>query len=70
MAITTEFKVEDDAFYIEGVEKGVEKANRQVIEDLVNKFGFSNEQAAQATRSSIAFVLKVRQEMAGRMDQN
>ncbi|MFT4156049.1 Rpn family recombination-promoting nuclease/putative transposase, partial [Parafilimonas sp.] len=44
----------------EGIEKGAEQKSYEVVRNLINKFGFNDEQAANAAEVSVAFVKKVR----------
>ncbi|MFT4152353.1 hypothetical protein [Parafilimonas sp.] len=43
-----------------GMEKGAEQKSYEVVKNLINKFGFNDQQAANAAEVSIAFVKKVR----------
>ena len=62
MGTITKFKVEKDPFYI----RGRNEANHDVVENLIEQFGFSDEQAANAAEVSISFVKKVRKELEAR----
>ena len=44
----------------QGIQKGEQKSKSQVISNLLEKFGFSIEQAAEAADVSIEFVQKIR----------
>jgi len=59
MGTITKFKVEKDPFY----QEGRNKATHDFIENLIEQFGFSDEQAAKAAKVSIGFVEKVRKEL-------
>jgi predicted transposase YdaD len=58
------FKEERDYLYRRGEAKGEVtgeiKGKREVIENLITAFGFSNEQAAKAADVTVDFVEKVR----------
>lgn len=58
------FKEERDYLYrrgeAKGEVKGEIKGKREVIENLITAFGFSNEQAASAAEVTVDFVEKVR----------
>ncbi len=43
-----------------GVEEGIEKGKELFVKNLITKFGFIDEQAANAAEVPIAFVKKVR----------
>jgi len=51
----------------EGIQKGIQKAearkNHDFVENLIEKFGFSDEQASTAAEVSVSFVKKVRKEL-------
>jgi hypothetical protein len=66
MGTITEFKVEKDPFYKDGVKKTEARKNHNFVENLIEKFGFSDEQASTAAEVSVAFVKKIRKELASR----
>ena len=43
-----------------GIERGMEKGKEQFVKNLINKFGFTDEQAASAAEVSADFVKKIR----------
>ncbi len=57
------FKVEKDPFYKQGEEKGAEQKSYDVVENLIVKLGFNDEQAADVAEVSIDFVKKVRADL-------
>jgi hypothetical protein len=59
-SVSTFFKEENDIFYRKGEIKGEEKKSHTVVENLIEEFGFSDEQAAQAAEVSIEYVKKIR----------
>lgn len=70
MGTITKFKVEKDPFYQDGIKKGIEKTearkNHDFVENLIKKFGFSDEQAATAADVTIGFVKNVRKEISSK----
>ena len=44
----------------EGMKKGLEEGKAEVVRNLIGKFGFNDEQAADAAGVSIGFVRKIR----------
>ncbi|EDM35021.1 hypothetical protein PBAL39_08080 [Pedobacter sp. BAL39] len=71
MAITTKFKIEEDAYYQEGIEtgiekgikRGIEKTKREVIEGLITQTSLSNEIIVQATKTTLSFVREIREKL-------
>ena len=47
----------------EGIEKGTMSKSHEVVSNLILDFGFNDEQAARASRTSIEFVKKVRADL-------
>lgn len=47
----------------EGLEEGLERKSYEVVKNLIENFGFSNEQAAKAADASVDFVEKVRKSL-------
>ncbi|HWV74938.1 MAG TPA: hypothetical protein VN040_24635 [Pseudosphingobacterium sp.] len=47
----------------QGVLQGEQKKNREFVENLLLKFGFTDEQAAEAAVVSIEFVQKIRAQL-------
>lgn len=45
---------------LEGERNTEEKKNYEFVSNLISEFGFSDEQAARASNTSIDFVMKVR----------
>lgn len=66
MGIVGTFKIEKDPFYQDGVKKGEAEKSHDVVENLITKLGLSDEQAADVAEVTIAFVKKVRKEIASR----
>lgn len=62
------FKEENDFLYRRGETKGEvqgeEKKSHIVVENLILKFGFTDEQAAEGAAVDIDYVKKVRAELA------
>ncbi len=54
------FKEERDPFF----KKGIEKGKLDVVENLIVKLGLSDEQTAEVAEVPLAFVQKVRAELA------
>jgi hypothetical protein len=65
--VTKFFKEENDFLYRKGEArgeiKGEEKKSHEVIENLIVKFGFTDEQAAEAAKVDVAYVKKIRIEL-------
>ena len=61
--ITKFFKEENDFLYKKGELKGEERKNHAVVENLIVKFGFSDEQAADVAAVSVEYVAKIRAEL-------
>jgi len=57
------FKEENDFLYKRGIQKGKEEKDRQIVEKLIVKLGFSDEQAADFAAVSIEYVAKLRAEL-------
>jgi len=49
-----------------GFEKGEQEKSHAVVENLILKLGFSDEQAASIAKLSLDFVKKVRSELKGK----
>ena len=66
-SVTTFFREENDFLYkrgeIRGEIKGEERKNHTVVENLIIKFGFSDEQAADVADVSVEYVAKIRAEL-------
>jgi len=62
-SISTFFKEEKDPFFIRGEEKGEAKKSYEVVVNALEKFGYTDEQAASIAGVSIEFVKEVRQSL-------
>jgi hypothetical protein len=66
-SVTTFFKEENDFLYRRGFAKGMAKAKAMkthtVIKNLIVKFGFTDEQVAEAATVDVAYVRKIRTEL-------
>ena len=59
-SVSTFFKVEKDMFYKLGERKGVEKARHTIVENLLTKLGFSDQEAAEIAEVSVDYVKEIR----------
>lgn len=67
-SVSTFFKVEKDMFYKlgerkgveKGIEKGAEKARHAIVENLLTKLGFSDQEAAEIAEVSVDHVKEIR----------
>jgi len=64
LKVASFFKEENDPFYRRGELKGEERKNYEFVRNLILDFDFTDEQAAKASQTSIAFVQKVRADLA------
>ncbi len=60
LKVASFFKVENDPFYIEGVEKTKLEDKTEFVTNLIVKLGLSDEQAADVAEVTVDFVQKVR----------
>ena len=61
---STFFREDRDPFYKRGQARGIENKSYDVVENLIIKFGFTDEQAAEVAEVSIDFVRKVRENLS------
>lgn len=58
--IETIKKIEREEGIEIGMERGIEKGKREVIENLIIKMGLSDKQVADVTEMPVSFVKKIR----------